>query len=205
MTSDGRWPRPTANILPSPSLSSLPLLLQGDLQGLCVWVSLSHFPPRWHKHTGFYWGLCLQNRRWWWGALPWFRAQILARPLKAACVWGQVTCVSVTLFPHLPSGVNNSASRIVLWTLYTDPRICRARICHRSCLLTIGFPFSFKNTIWTFFRSTGAYLNTHISFHSCNNSPAAGRYYHPVLYLKKIKWLREVNFPEATWPEGIIR
>ena len=23
--------------------------------------------------------------------------------------------------------------------------------------------------------------------------------------LKKIKWLREVNLPKATWPEGIIR
>lgn len=46
-----------------------------------------------------------------------------------------------------------------------------------------------------FFQATGAYLNTHISFHSCTNSPA-GRYYHPVLHLKKIKWLREVNFLE---------
>ena len=38
MTSDGRQPRPTANILPSPSLCSLPLLLQGDLPGVCVRV-----------------------------------------------------------------------------------------------------------------------------------------------------------------------
>lgn len=58
--------------------------------------------------------VCLQNRGQWGQARPWFRAQILARPLIAVCVWGQVTCVSATLFPNLPSGVNNSTSLIIL-------------------------------------------------------------------------------------------
>lgn len=79
------------------------------------------------------------------------------------CVWGQVTCVSVTLFPHLPSGVNNSTSRIALWVLYTEPRICHARFCHCSYLLTTGFPFSFDNTICTFFLGQQVYILTHIS------------------------------------------